>query len=250
MGRAGRLRRSELPSSGQSGRSTLQTVGCTCAALVVFALLVLAVLTWLTYREAKSIKASFKDPVTRTAKTREVLAFRDLPAGYYALGSFSIPLIGQLAFFGDREPKLGEDPNQGMQERGFIYMNLRQVRSNKEDIVRYIKGEEPERKPEWISRNADFQTGEVIGRGKIAVGGKPVYYFASRGDIKQPNRKLGGLLTLLVADCPNDSRIRFGVWLGPDPAPEKPVADLDLAGTTADPKALESFLAHFELCPR
>jgi hypothetical protein len=245
-----RVERPRRSGAGETGRSTLQTVGCTCAALVVFALLVLAVLTWLTYREAKSIKESFKDPVTRTAKTREVLDFRELPPGYYALGSFSIPLIGQLAFFGDREPKLGEDPNQGMQERGFIYMSLRQVRSNKGEIVRYIKGEEPEKKPEWISRNADFQTGEVIGRGKIEVGGTPVHYFASRGDIKQPSRQLGGLLNLFVADCPNDSRIRFGVWLGPDPAPEKPVAELDLEGTTADPKALESFLSHFNLCPR
>lgn len=235
--------------SGEAGRSTLSTIGCTCAALVVLALSVLAVLTWMTYREAKSIKASFKDPATRVAKTREVLPFQKLPEGYHALGSFSIPLIAKLAFFGDREPKAGEEPNQGMREHGFIYMNLRQVRDNRREILRYLKGEAPDQKPAWIARNADFQTGEVIRRGTIDLGGTPVYYFASRGAMKQPDRKLGGLLTLLLADCPDDSRIRFGVWLGPDPAPEKPVAELDFKGTTADPEALESFLSHFELCP-
>jgi hypothetical protein len=243
------FRVSGVSGSREAGRSTLKTIGCTCAALVVLALSVLAVLTWMTYREARSIKASFKDPATREAKTREVLPFQKLPAGYHALGSFSIPLIAKLAFFGDREPKAGEEPNQGMREHGFIYMSLRQVRDNRNEILRYLKGEAPEKKPAWISRNADFQTGEVIRRGTIDLAGTPVHYFASRGAMKQPDRKLGGLLTLLLADCPNDSRVRFGVWLGPDPAPDKPVAETDFKGTTADPEALKEFLGHFELCP-
>ena len=83
----------------------------------------------------------------------------------------------------------------------------------------------------------------------MEVEGTKVYYFASRGAMKQPKGDLGGLLTLVVADCKNDdSRVRFGIWLGPDPAPGKPVADLDLKGTNADPAALQEFLGHFELC--
>jgi len=232
-----------------AGRSTWQYIGCTCGGLIVLVVGAFAVLTWLTYREAKAVKASFKDPATREAKTREVLPYDTLPEGYHALGSFSVPLIAQMAFFGDREPKPGEEPNQGMRERGFIYMSMRQMRDNKREILRYLKGEAPEKKPEWMAGNADFQTGEPIGRGTVEVNGTTVYYFASRGAIRQPKERMGGLLTLALADCKDDSRVRFGVWLGPDPSPEKPVAELDTKGTTADPAALKEFLGHFRICP-
>jgi len=239
----------ESDSPAPRPRSAWSTLGCTCGLLIVLVLAGLAILAWLTYREAQAVKASFRDPKAREAKTREVLPFDTLPEGYHALGSFSIPLIAQLAFFGDRMPGPGQEANQGMEHQGFIYMSLRQVRDNKREILRYLKGEQAGKKPDWIQRNADFEAGDPIGRGTVQVKGVPVYYFASRGAVKQPKGKLGGLLNLILADCPNDSRIRFAVWLGPDPAPEKPVAELDIHGTNADPAALEAFLGHFQLCP-
>ncbi len=238
------------PEAPRRGRPTWQYIGCTCGALVVLAFGALALLTWFAYREAKSVKQSYKDPASRAAKTREVLQYDSLPEGYYALGSFSVPLIAQMAFFGDQEPKSGDEPSDSMRERGFIYMNLRQMRDNKRDILRYVKGEAPEKRPEWMNANADFQTGDPISRGKVDVQGTTVYYFASRGAIRQPKQRMGGLLTLAFMECKDDPRVRFGVWLGPDPDPDKPVAELDTKGTTADPEALKKFLGHFRICPQ
>ena len=53
---------------------------------------------------------------------------------------------------------------------------------------------------------------------------------------------------MVMPECPGDHRLRFGMWFGPDPAPEKPVAEADFTGTNADPAALQEFLGHFKLC--
>lgn len=237
------------PERPSRNRSPWVWIGCTCGGLVVLVLAVLAVGTWLTFREAKSVKESWKSPELRAQKTREVLPYKDLPPGYYPLGSFSIPLVMRMAFFGDTPPVAGEQPNRGMKEHGFIYMSMLQMRGNRREMMRYIKGEAPEQRPGWMRGNVNFETGDLIRRGTVQVGGKTVYYVAQRGQVHQPGRSVGGLLTLVLPDCADDSRVRFGMWLGPDPAPGTPIAELDVRGTNADPQALTEFLSHFELCP-
>ena len=62
----------------------------------------------------------------------------------------------------------------------------------------------------------------------------------SRGD---------SLMNFFSLDCPGDKRARMGVWFAPDPAPERPNAEVDLTGTIGDPEVIRELVGHFELCP-
>lgn len=56
------------------------------------------------------------------------------------------------------------------------------------------------------------------------------------------------LMTFFSFDCPGDNRARLGIWFGPDPAPGRPNAEVDLAGTIGDPEKIREFVGHFEPC--
>ncbi len=53
---------------------------------------------------------------------------------------------------------------------------------------------------------------------------------------------------MVMPMCPHDPRLRFAMWYGPDPAPDKPVAEADYSGSAADPAAIQEFVGHFRLC--
>jgi hypothetical protein len=63
-----------------------------------------------------------------------------------------------------------------------------------------------------------------------------------------PERSGESLTTLFSFDCPGDNRARLGVWVGPDPAPGKPDAEVELGGTIGDPAKIREFLGYFEPC--
>ena len=119
-------------------------VGVGCGVAVLLALAGIVGFTFLAYNKAKEMEAGFKDPKTREAKTRQVLPYDNLPAGYYAAGAMSIPFLMDFAALTDKEPAAGEKPDQGnYQERSFIFMNMRHLRNNREEMERYLRGEAP-----------------------------------------------------------------------------------------------------------
>src|SRR5262249_3225353 len=61
-------------------------VGCTCGAVVLLIMFAIVGMTFFTYRMGKNIQENFSDPVKREAKTREILAYKELPAGYHPVG--------------------------------------------------------------------------------------------------------------------------------------------------------------------
>jgi hypothetical protein len=62
------------------------------------------------------------------------------------------------------------------------------------------------------------------------------------------NPREDSLMIFFSVDCPGDKRARLGVWFAPDPAPGRPNAEVDLAGTIGDPAVIREFVGHFELC--
>jgi len=233
-------------------------LGVGCGVAVLLGLIAISGFTYLVYRKGKEMAESFKDPKTREAKTRQVLPYTTLPAGYYPGGAMSIPFLMDFAVFTDREPANDQAPDQGnFQERSFIFMNMRHLRDNREKMERYLRGEAPA--PEdsaWSKSNVNFDAKKVIRRGQIEVGGQTVLYQASQGEITHKeggtggvgvSEKKDGIVTMVLPECADD-RLRFGIWIGPPPAGAADNPQADYTGTPADPAALQEFLGHFRLC--
>jgi hypothetical protein len=64
----------------------------------------------------------------------------------------------------------------------------------------------------------------------------------------EPGAREESLMTFFSFDCPGDNRARLGVWFAPDPAPGRPNAEVDLAGTIGDPEKIREFVGHFDPC--
>jgi hypothetical protein len=143
-----------------------------------------------------------------------------------------------------------DEPDMDFDNRGFMFMSIRGMRGNKEKMERYVRGEAP--RPEdsgWSQSSVNFDAKENVGRGTLTINGTPVLYSANRGEIdRKGGRDQDGLVTMVMPQCPGDSRLRFGMWFGPDPSPGTPVAEADFTGTNADPAAIQAFLGHFKLC--
>jgi hypothetical protein len=226
-------------------------VGCGCAVLVFLGFALITGLTYMGYRGAKRMETNFKDPKAREASTRDVLPYRELPAGYYPWGAFSIPFVMEMAFFGDQQPQAGKGPqDNAFREHGFIFFKMPHLRGNKEDMERYLRGEQSDRKPRWMQGDVDFRAEANIRRGTVNVGGAPVLWATNRGDIRQKGERKPGIVTMVMPQCPGGGAVRFGLWFNPDPAPGKPIPEVDWAGTSADPAQVQSFLGHFQLCPK
>jgi hypothetical protein len=228
-------------------------VGCGCGAVVLLAMGALAILTWWGYRTGKEFSESMTDPQKRAAKVQSVLPYDELPAGYYPAFAMSMPMgFMDMAMFTDRDPGTGTDAgkNQGFEERGFMFMNIREIRDNRAKMERFVRGETP--RPEdsgWDQSNVKFNAKENVRRGSLTIGGTEVLYSANRGEVSREGKAdKDGLVTMVMPRCAGDKRLRFGMWFGPDPSPETPVAETDFTGTAADPAAIQEFLGHFKLC--
>lgn len=220
-----------------------------CGVAVLLGLIGISGFTYLMYRQGKQMAEGFNDPKIREQKTREILPYKTLPEGYYAMGAFSVPLLMEFAILSDRPPEQGKVEQQGFDKRSFIFMNMRHMRDNREKMERYLRGEAPA--PEdsaWRQSSVNFDAKELIGRGTLNLGDMPVLYAANRGEVAHKGGdKEAGIVTMVLPECP-DGRLRFGVWIGPDPQADKPVAEADYAGSAADPQAIHDFLSHFDLC--
>jgi hypothetical protein len=224
-----------------------------CGIAVILALIGISGLTYLGYRSAKQMEANFKDPAAREASVKKVVPYQRLPAGYYPAGAISIPMLMDFAIFSDRQPEPGQAPEQGsFNQRSFIYMNMRHLRDNKEKMERYLRGEAPA--PEdsaWKQSNVNFDEKELIRRGTVNVGNNKILFAAHRGNVTrkgEQTEKTEGIVTMVMPECPNSNRMRFGIWITPDPQASKPLAEANYAGTSADPAGIADFLGHFDLC--
>lgn len=239
------------PGARKTGTSPWVYIGCSCAALVILAMAGIAGVTWITYREGKKLEKAWSDPAAAESRTREVLAYDELPEGYYPLGSFSLPFVMDMALIGDDPPPPGSKPddrnNGGFKERGFIFINLRRFGNSGKEMRDYLEGKGEQ--PDWMKGNTEVDTSEVLKRGEVTAKGQRIVYSASRGEVNQGGHSVDGIATIMFIDCPQKDRLRFAIWFGPDPKPGEPAEQVDFTGTNADPEELRKFASHFRFCP-
>lgn len=225
-------------------------VGCGCAAIAFLIVAGIAGMAWWGVRKGKELEKAYSTPGGREKMVRGVLAYDKLPAGYHPGVSFSIPMVMDIAILTDQKEGISEGPDERDQfdERGFIYLSVHSWVGNEAELRRYVRGEG--KRPEWFGEgDTDFQEGEILRRGSVQANGQDILYSASRGSVSREGQKSEGIVALLAIDCRGDNRARLGMWFGPDPDPSKPAGQLDLAGTPADPKAIQDFAGHFRFCP-
>lgn len=234
----------------RAGTSPWVWVGCGCAVLVGLVMAAVVALGWWGYKQGKEIEAGFKDPVKRAERTREVLPYDELPAGYHPLGAISIPFFMDMVMFSDREPRPEMEEGQGQEfdQRGFFFIKVRQFGKGDEDLEKFLKGE-GEEPPGLEGTKLDFESRETVATGTVEAGGGKLRYQARRGSLRAEQGNAEGIANFFVVECPkDDGRLRFGIWFGPEANPAVPAAEADFTGTPADPQALREFAGHFRLC--
>jgi hypothetical protein len=229
-----------------SDTSVWKVLGIGCLVLAVFGLLLgIAGGVWV-YKSAKRVGDEMRDPDARTQKVKEVLGVDELPEGYHAMVAFSIPFVLDIAILSDREP--GSDGMiRDFGERGFIYIQFIRAGQDEQDLRDYFEGRTSD--PRVLrDNNINIDVDEIIARGVIALDDASLMYVAQRGSVQAQGFKGEGITSLTLIDCPEDKRLRMGVWFTPDPAPEAAVGEMDLTGTPADEAALAAFMGRFRYC--
>jgi hypothetical protein len=223
-------------------------VAAGCGVALVLGVVGMGAVGYGLFRWGKQIESDIKDPATRTAKVKAVLGADTLPDGYHPVVGLSIPFVMEMAMLSDREPDL-EGHGRGLGQRGFLYFHYVSVSPDEKALRDYFEGRTSDDSAlRRAGVNFRFKDQEVIRRGVVQTSGHPVLYLAQRGELEMDDDHRRGVNSLLLVDCPQDDRMRMGIWFGPDPDPGTPAATANLQGSPADEKALTAFLAHFHLC--
>lgn len=222
-------------------------VGCGCGSILLLGALGFGAMFWW----GKNQVDNFSDPAKRAQKAKEILPHDSLPAGLKPLGAFSIPFVMDMAMFTDQDIDAEGKPVDGTgkgQLLFFIKLKVGGSQQDEQEMLSYLRGQTP--KPKALQESGSDIEGEVILRGEgTDQKGAPVVYSTTRGEFTTRNQDpKKGLIALLYPDCPNDTRIRLGIWFANDPAPGTELSPEQIAGGPADPTAVKDFASQFSFC--
>lgn len=224
-------------------------IGCGCGAIVAAGLAVVLTITWVGYKASKAFEADMKDPVAREKRSRDVLGYETLPAGYHAAGGFELPFVIQMAMLTDRDLPAGEavDENSAFDRNGFVFLKLRGMdKGDEKGLEDYLEGRSDDNDFFGVDKSAvKFTRGAVIGRGRLPLADATARYVTQEGS------RAGGatsIISVVAIECANppDARKRIAVWF--EAKAEAADSAAPHAGTPADPVRLAEFLGYFKLC--
>jgi len=243
----------------ERGTSPWVYIGIGCLAAVLLLVAVVVGLGYIGYRTVRGTIEAMEDPVARADAAMRILGVDELPDGYYPMVGMSIPFLVETAVLSDQPPdETGGVP--GFRERGFIYVKTLRFGEQEQELRDFFDGkiEDPEALRQF---SIDLDIDEMLGRGTFEEDDRTLRWAAYRGEIAadQPGGGAGedgrrgrqrqqGLNAMVLIECPEDERLRFGIWFGPDPDPEAAAGSPALLGTPADGAAIQSFMSHFNVC--
>lgn len=232
------------------GKTVFAYIGIGCVVIVgLMAIAAGACGVWV-YSEAQRFDAETRDPEARGDRVMSVLGADSLPEGYYPMIGFSVPFVMETALLTDEAPAGdGTEPEFG--DRGFIYLKMLRFGQDEAELRDYFEGRSDN--ADVLSENGvNINIDEVIGRNTMQQDGADLMYVIQRGNVSMGRRRGRdrgeGLASMALIECPDDSRLRIGIWFVPDPDPEAAPEELDLTGTPGDPEAMAAFYSHFSLC--
>lgn len=235
----------ESVSTAKKGIPPWVWIGCGCAGAVLASLLAVMGLGLWGFHKARELGESMADPSVRTGRALEVLGADELPAGYYAVAAFSVPLVFDVAVLTDQPPEHdGELSRFG--DSGFIFMSFPTF--GDDELDDFFEGRTDD--PGVFERDRfEVDLRERVARGRLTRTDDDILWVSYRGrvDVEAHPGTHDGLVTLMLLRC-DDRRRRLGIWFGRDPDPETPPEAVDEAGTVADPKEIEAFLTPITPC--
>jgi hypothetical protein len=219
-------------------------VGVGCLALIVLIVGGVMIAGFMAYRFGKSAIADMTDPKARAAKVHKILGADTLPEGYYPGFALSLGPLMEMAMLTDKEAKADGTMDGSFEKHGFLYMRF--PKTNDSDQLRdYLEGK---RDDPGMQSNLHLSAKDTLKRGKLELNGETLLYVAQRGEFQSQQVNQQGLQSVMLLECPGDSKTRMAIWFGPDPAPGKKLGPADLTGTPADEGALKDFMSNFKPC--
>jgi hypothetical protein len=217
-------------------------LGCGGCALLLGVFVVVSVIGGI--RLARNIEREMEDPVAREEKAEELLGTEELPEGYYAVVSISLPLVLETVILSDRPG--GEDHGISADAtKLFVYIEAIRGDRRWRD---YLEGKADASEVLAQQGIRMERPAEEVGRGEILLDGATVDYVSQRGTLMLQDDNFDGLSTFLLIRCEGSKKMRIAVWSAAETDPATPADELDLSGTCADPDEMEAFLAPFDLC--
>lgn len=237
-------------SNGEKRTSPWVFVGVGCLIAVFLVIAAIGSIVWYGFRMVREIEETMENPAARTEMALELLATDEIPEGYNALVAFSVPFLMETVVLSDREPD--EDGRiEGFDERGFIWVKTLTFGEQERELRDFFEGRTDESallEQQSIRVNAR----EFVGRGALEEAGRTLRYVSYRGDLDtSAGSELDeGLTSMILVECPDDERMRMGIWFGPDPDPDSPPDDADFSGSVADEAEIQAFMRPFDVCRR
>jgi len=223
-------------------------VGCGCLGALILIVGAFGAMIFMGVSWIKDIEETMSDPEKRADRVMEILDTDELPDGYNAIAGITIPLFAEMAVLGTNEPDAHGQLDE-LGERGFVYMKLKLSMPEKEQELRDFLEGRSEKKPDiMLQSNIRLDADEVVERGEMELDDSSAIYTIYRGDINVENKTGEGLAAMTMIECPEDQRIRLGIWFGPDPSKGEAIEEADLTGTPGDKQAIKGFLSHFDFC--
>jgi hypothetical protein len=230
----------------KSSNTTCLYIAIGCGAGLVLLALVLGGLGFWGVQKAKEFEANLKDPAAREEKVLGVLGADTLPAGYYPMMGMSIPFVFEMALLTREEIPEGEDPEHV--EPSFIYMKILRIGGKEDQELRDFFNGTNDNPSVLRDANINVDIDDVVNRGELQVGEQDILWLTSRQRMQVGANRSRDLSTIMMIRCPEDQKMRLGIWINGEDVENNEDGTPRLEGTVGDPGEIETFMSHFAVC--